>query len=78
MNGRMTMTRRATRTTTSAAAINKHFDRIAERINAMRLPARLLIDNENERKAWLAELEKHGAVSYTATGEQWTIKGERA
>ena len=62
------------RKTTGEMKINKHFDNIAERIKTMKMPERLLADNEEKRKKWLDELHKYGEVNYMAMGEDWTMR----
>ena len=60
----------------SADIINQHFEKLADTIERTAMSdakARLLEDNETERKKFLQELETFGEVRYNATGQQWTM-----
>ena len=59
-----------------ADIINQHFEKLADTIERTAMSdakARLLEDNETERKRFMQELETFGEVRYNATGQQWTM-----
>lgn len=59
-----------------ASVITRHFDILAETINATAMSdakARLLEANEAERQKFLQELETFGEVRCNEVGQQWTM-----